>query len=148
MNGSNKIIPFHSSRSQIRQTLKKKAFEDAGIPVKQMALVQAPVQQQPQPQIIQVQLQPQPQIVQVTQDQIQEVTVCETVSQTGEIIKSETEQNQLGMIGTSADMMMTLNRLNTQESEVDVESLSTSEVKLEFDTEEVAGWNELTDLFL
>lgn len=67
------------------------------------------------------------------------MTVCETVSQAGQNIKAETEQDQLGMIGTSADMMMTLNRLNTQESEVDVESLSTSEVKLEFDTEEVAG---------
>lgn len=95
-----------------------------------------------------MQLQPQPQIVQITEAQIQEVTVCETVSQAGQNIKADTEQDQLGMIGTSADMMMTLNRLNTQESEVDVESLSTSEVKLEFDTEEVAGWNELTDLFL
>lgn len=37
---------------------------------------------------------------------------------------------------------MTLNRLNTQETEVDVEGLS-AEVKLEFDTstEEVTGWN-------
>uniref|UniRef100_A0A1B6KH57 SANT domain-containing protein n=1 Tax=Graphocephala atropunctata TaxID=36148 RepID=A0A1B6KH57_9HEMI len=32
--------------SQIRTTLKKKAFEDAGIPVRQLAAVQAPQQQQ------------------------------------------------------------------------------------------------------
>lgn len=41
---------------------------------------------------------------------------------------------------------MTLNRLNTQETEVDVEGLS-ADVKLEFDTstEEVTGWNEISD---
>lgn len=43
-------------------------------------------------------------------------------------------------------MMLTLNRLNTQENEVDVEGLS-SEVKLEFESaaEEVAGWNAISD---
>ncbi|KAL9708221.1 hypothetical protein quinque_011739 [Culex quinquefasciatus] len=40
-----------------------------------------------------------------------------------------------------SDMMMTLNRLNVQESEADVEGLSSSEVKMEFEpgAEEVAG---------
>ncbi|XP_055713562.1 chromatin complexes subunit BAP18 isoform X2 [Phlebotomus papatasi] len=88
--------------SQIRQTLKKKAFEEAGIPV-------IPVQQQVQQQI------PTQQV----------------------IVKSE---EQPGLMGKSAEVMMTLNRLNTQESEVDVEELATH-VKLEFEAghEEVAG---------
>uniref|UniRef100_A0A1B0CK78 Chromatin complexes subunit BAP18 n=2 Tax=Lutzomyia longipalpis TaxID=7200 RepID=A0A1B0CK78_LUTLO len=89
--------------SQIRQTLKKKAFEEAGIPV-------IPVQQ---PQVQQ----------QITTQQV--------------IVKSE---EQPGLMGKSAEVMMTLNRLNTQESEVDVEELS-GHVKLEFESghEEVAG---------
>jgi hypothetical protein len=55
-------------------------------------------------------------------------------------VKQEQTVDQQGLMSKSADMMMTLNRLNTQESEVDVEGLS-SEVKLEFSqaTEEVAG---------
>lgn len=36
-------------RSQIRQTLKKKAFEDAGIPVKQVQIVQQSPQQSQTP---------------------------------------------------------------------------------------------------
>ncbi|GAB0086798.1 uncharacterized protein DMENIID0001_141140 [Sergentomyia squamirostris] len=89
--------------SQIRQTLKKKAFEEAGIPV-------IPVQQQSQ-----VQQHPNQQV----------------------LVKAE---EQPGLMGKSAEMMMTLNRLNTQESEVDVEELA-SHVKLEFESghEEVAG---------
>lgn len=46
-------------------------------------------------------------------------------------------------------MMMTLNRLNVQESEADVEGLASSEVKLEFEPgpEEVAGWDEVPFYF-
>lgn len=121
--------------------MKKKAFEDAGIPVKQISIVQQvqiPQQQSQQQQLQQLPLQgalPQQQqqqqlqiqpLPQVVQTQIQEVTV-------------QADQNQLGIIGNNSDIMMTLNRLNTHESEVDVESLSTSEVKLDFDSEEVAG---------
>uniref|UniRef100_A0A6B2E5W9 Putative chromatin complex subunit bap18-like isoform x2 n=1 Tax=Phlebotomus kandelakii TaxID=1109342 RepID=A0A6B2E5W9_9DIPT len=86
--------------SQIRQTLKKKAFEEAGIPV-------IPVQQPQQMATQQV------------------------------IVKAE---EQPGLMGKSAEVMMTLNRLNTQETEVDVEELATH-VKLEFESghEEVAG---------
>lgn len=45
-----------------------------------------------------------------------------------------------GSTTKSGDMMMTLNRLNTQEVEVDAEGLTSDGVKLEFSTEEeVAG---------
>lgn len=46
------------------------------------------------------------------------------------------------MDASSGDVMLTLNRLNANENEVDVEGLS-SDVKLEFGstTEEVAGWD-------
>ncbi|XP_059616187.1 chromatin complexes subunit BAP18 [Phlebotomus argentipes] len=88
--------------SQIRQTLKKKAFEEAGIPV--IPVQQQPAQQMPAQQVI---------------------------------VKAE---EQPGLMGKSAEVMMTLNRLNTQETEVDVEELATH-VKLEFESghEEVAG---------
>uniref|UniRef100_A0A0K8TSH9 Putative chromatin complex subunit bap18-like isoform 4 n=1 Tax=Tabanus bromius TaxID=304241 RepID=A0A0K8TSH9_TABBR len=110
--------------SQIKQTLKKKAFEEAGIPVKQVSIqsqtvvVQATNQQAP---IAVTQHQTQPQQIQIKTEQI--------------------EQQTAGLIGgKSSDAMMTLNRLNTQENEVDVEGLG-SEVKLEFTpgAEEVAG---------
>lgn len=44
---------------------------------------------------------------------------------------------------------MTLNRLNVQESEADVEGLASSEVKLEFEPgpEEVTGWDEVPFYF-
>uniref|UniRef100_A0A1L8DWI0 Putative chromatin complex subunit bap18 isoform x3 n=1 Tax=Nyssomyia neivai TaxID=330878 RepID=A0A1L8DWI0_9DIPT len=87
--------------SQIRQTLKKKAFEEAGIPV-------IPVQQQVQQHI------PAQQV----------------------LVKAE----EPCIMGKNAEVMMTLNQINTQESEVDVEELS-GHVKLEFESghEEVAG---------
>ncbi|KAJ6647422.1 Chromatin complexes subunit BAP18 [Pseudolycoriella hygida] len=99
--------------SQIRQTLKKKTFEDAGIPVKQIS-----VQQQQSQQIVTAQI-----------TQFQQI-------QPNDVIKTEQEEQVL--MKKSAEM--TLNRLNTiQESEVDVEGLS-SDVKLEFEAaEEVAG---------
>lgn len=37
---------FNNVRSQIRTALKKKAFEDAGLPVRQMSTVAQPAQQQ------------------------------------------------------------------------------------------------------
>lgn len=52
-------------------------------------------------------------------------------------VKMETSGEQPAAVGfmnnTAGDMMITLNRLNTQESEVDVEGLS-SDVKLEYET--------------
>lgn len=101
--------------------MKKKTFEDAGIPVKQVSVQQPQQHQQPQPQ-------PQ-QVVTAQITQFQQI-------QPTDIIKQEAEDQ--GLMKKSAEM--TLNRLNTiQESEVDVEGLS-SDVKLEFEaTEEVAG---------
>ena len=61
-----------------------------------------------------------------------------------EDVKQE-QQEEVGFISQSA--YMTLNRLNTQETEVDVESLAGTDVKLEFDTEEVTGWNELNEFY-
>uniref|UniRef100_A0A6M2DXS8 Putative chromatin complex subunit bap18 n=1 Tax=Xenopsylla cheopis TaxID=163159 RepID=A0A6M2DXS8_XENCH len=77
--------------SQIRSTLKKKAFEDAGIPVRQIS----------------------------SQSQ------------------ANNSQSQ-SMMGKSSEV--TLNMLNAQESEVDVEGMP-SDVKLDFEstTEEVTG---------
>ncbi|XP_037052285.1 chromatin complexes subunit BAP18 isoform X2 [Bradysia coprophila] len=110
------------SGSQIRQTLKKKTFEDAGIPVKQISVQPQQQQQQQQHQ------QPQ-QVVTAQITQFQQI-------QSNDIIKQEPEDQ--GLMKKSAEM--TLNRLNTiQDTEVDVEGLS-SDVKLEFEaTEEVAG---------
>lgn len=89
-------------RSQIRQTLKKKAFEEAGIPVKQ-------------------------------------VSATSGGQSTQKVVKQEPKETSSLLNASSEEMMLTLNRINTQESEVDVEGLS-SEVKLEFEnTSEVAG---------
>ncbi|XP_026465675.1 chromatin complexes subunit BAP18-like [Ctenocephalides felis] len=78
--------------SQIRSTLKKKAFEDAGIPVRQNSNSQS---------------------------------------------QANNSQSQ-SVMGKSSEV--TLNMLNAQESEVDVEGIHT-DVKLEFEntTEEVTG---------
>lgn len=115
-------ISTHQSRfsSQIRQTLKKKTFEDAGIPVKQIS-VQQPQQHQQSQQVVTAQI-----------TQFQQI-------QSSDIIKQEPEEQ--GLMKKSAEM--TLNRLNTiQDTEVDVEGLS-SDVKLEFEAaEEVVVWNE------
>lgn len=83
-------------------------------------------QQQPQQQVIQQQ---QP-VGQPATTQLSSITS----------IKQEVHQESSGLMNKSAELEMTLNRLNTQESEVDVEGLS-SDVKLEFETvtEEVAG---------
>jgi hypothetical protein len=89
-------------------------YEDAGIPLKQ--------QQQTQQSPGQVQ-------------QIQMVKQQNQQQQQQQQVKQEQEVDQQGLMCSSADI--TLNRLNTQESEVDVEG----DVKLEFTTsgEEVAG---------
>uniref|UniRef100_A0A8D8EXQ7 Chromatin complexes subunit BAP18 n=1 Tax=Culex pipiens TaxID=7175 RepID=A0A8D8EXQ7_CULPI len=137
--------------SQIRQTLKKKAFEDAGIQIKQ----QAP--QQPQQQQVQVQVQVQQQqlstppaqtILVQQQPQTVQPATSGTDQQTTLIVKQEDLDAAAGTavatqeyLNKPSDMMMTLNRLNVQESEADVEGLSSSEVKMEFEpgAEEVAG---------
>lgn len=143
-------------RSQIRQTLKKKAFEDAGIPIKQITIqsTQQSIQQQQaqaQPQQQQVPQQQQQQIQVIQQQQQQQTIVLPggtTQLNTTSSVKQEVHQEPAGLMNKSAEVMMTLNRLNTQESEVDVEGLS-SDVKMEFETvtEEVAGWNELNEYF-
>ncbi|KAL1390256.1 hypothetical protein pipiens_005291 [Culex pipiens pipiens] len=137
--------------SQIRQTLKKKAFEDAGIQIKQ----QPP--QQPQQQQVQVQVQVQQQqlstppaqtILVQQQPQTVQPATSGTDQQTTLIVKQEDLDAAAGTavatqeyLNKPSDMMMTLNRLNVQESEADVEGLSSSEVKMEFEpgAEEVAG---------
>lgn len=109
---------YECCRSQIRQTLKKKTFEDAGIPVKQISVQSQPQQHQQSQQVV---------TGQITQfQQIQSSDVKQ-------------EPDDQGLMKKSSEM--TLNRLNTiQETEVDVEGLSSSDVKLEFETtEEVAG---------
>uniref|UniRef100_A0A1Q3G194 Putative chromatin complex subunit bap18 n=1 Tax=Culex tarsalis TaxID=7177 RepID=A0A1Q3G194_CULTA len=137
--------------SQIRQTLKKKAFEDAGIQIKQ----QPPQQQQQQVQVqVQVQQQQQPlstppaqTILVQQQPQTVQPATSGTDQQTTLIVKQEEHDAAgagtatQGYLNKPSDMMMTLNRLNVQESEADVEGLSSSEVKLEFEpgAEEVAG---------
>ncbi|XP_058815870.1 chromatin complexes subunit BAP18-like isoform X3 [Topomyia yanbarensis] len=117
--------------SQIRQTLKKKAFEDAGIQMKQQ-----PTQQQ-QP------IQSQQAILVQQQQQSAQPTTSGTDQQPTLIVKQEEHDSvgEAGYLNQPPNMMMTLNRLNVQESEADVEGLATSEVKLEFEpgAEEVAG---------
>lgn len=116
--------------SQIRQTLKKKAFEDAGVQIKQ------------QPQQPQQQQQQQTQAI-LVQQQSAQPTASGTDQQPTLIVKQEEHDSAGGAayLNKPPDMMMTLNRLNVQESEADVEGLASSEVKLEFEpgAEEVAG---------
>lgn len=123
-------------RSQIRQTLKKKAFEDAGIPVKQVSVQQTqaqPMQQSSQP--LQSQQQQQ-------QQQTQQPLLQQIKQQPHESPQQGNQEihDQSGLMNKSPDMMMTLNRLNAQESEIDVEELATN-VKMEFEAgpEEVTG---------
>ncbi|EAT41763.1 AAEL006628-PA [Aedes aegypti] len=129
--------------SQIRQTLKKKAFEDAGIQMKP--------QQQPVPQQLPPIIPPQTQTILVQQQQPSiQPTTSGTDQQPTLIVKQDdhesggTSSNDAagaGYLNKPSDMMMTLNRLNVQESEADVEGLASSEVKLEFEPgpEEVTG---------
>ncbi|XP_020710198.1 chromatin complexes subunit BAP18 isoform X4 [Athalia rosae] len=100
--------------SQIRTTLKKKAFEEAGVPIRQQQVIsqQQTVQQSGGGGAQQQQVQSQ---------------------------KQQQATGNQGMMGKSAEV--TLNMLNAPESEVDVEGLPEEcQVKLEFEgaTEEVA----------
>ncbi|XP_053693484.1 chromatin complexes subunit BAP18 isoform X1 [Sabethes cyaneus] len=121
--------------SQIRQTLKKKAFEDAGIQIKQQPTQQHQLatSQQQQPQAILVQ----------QQQSAQQPMASGTDQQPTLVVKQEDSEStgDAGYLNKPSNMMMTLNRLNVQESEADVEGLAGSEVKLEFEpgAEEVAG---------
>lgn len=98
------------------------------------------IQAQPQQQIVSTKQQT-PSKQQQQQQPLQQQNQQQPQPQQQQQIKPEPQQDQQsGLMNESADMMITLNRLNTQESEVDVEELS-SEVKLQFETvtEEVAG---------
>lgn len=144
-------IDFHRFifSSQIRQTLKKKAFEEAGIPVKQISLVQSlpaqSLQTIPQ-QSVQI-----PQVIQVVQTMPQQggdtILVEELAASTSEAIEQKIEVENEHSILSSMSAEMTLNRLNVQENDMDADPLESSDVKLEFDTEEEAGWNQLIDFF-
>ncbi|XP_020710197.3 chromatin complexes subunit BAP18 isoform X1 [Athalia rosae] len=112
----NKISEHIKGRtvSQIRTTLKKKAFEEAGVPIRQQQVIsqQQTVQQSGGGGAQQQQVQSQ---------------------------KQQQATGNQGMMGKSAEV--TLNMLNAPESEVDVEGLPEEcQVKLEFEgaTEEVA----------
>ncbi|XP_046412736.1 chromatin complexes subunit BAP18 isoform X4 [Neodiprion virginianus] len=105
--------------SQIRTTLKKKAFEEAGVPIRQQQVI--------------------------SQQNVQQSGGGGggggggTGQQQAQTQKQQAAGNQ-GMMGKSAEV--TLNMLNAPESEVDVEGLPEEcQVKLEFEgaTEEVAS---------
>lgn len=145
---TNHLLLVH--RSQIRQTLKKKAFEDAGIPVKQMAIIQQTTPPPPAPltggtNSISV-AQPPATIISAVATPDEPIAmpapikVEETIVGSSSVAAAAAEPPSTGdgLLNKSAagDMMMTLNRLNTQESEVDVEGLS-SDVKMEFVQETV-----------
>ncbi|XP_055638201.1 chromatin complexes subunit BAP18 isoform X1 [Toxorhynchites rutilus septentrionalis] len=111
--------------SQIRQTLKKKAFEDAGIQLK----TQAVSQQQAQTILVQQSSQP---------------ASAGGIDQQNKLIVKQEDHDSTGSgnyLNKPSNMMMTLNRLNAQEPEADVEGLASTEVKLEFEpgAEDVAG---------
>ncbi|XP_055551108.1 chromatin complexes subunit BAP18 isoform X2 [Wyeomyia smithii] len=109
--------------SQIRQTLKKKAFEDAGIQIKQQPTQQhqlaSPQQQQSQAILVQQQ----PSVQPMTSGTDQQPTL---------VVKQE-DSESTGDAGY-------LNK-PSNESEADVEGLASADVKLEFEpgAEEVAG---------
>ncbi|XP_015512563.1 chromatin complexes subunit BAP18 isoform X2 [Neodiprion virginianus] len=117
----NKISEHIKGRtvSQIRTTLKKKAFEEAGVPIRQQQVI--------------------------SQQNVQQSGGGGggggggTGQQQAQTQKQQAAGNQ-GMMGKSAEV--TLNMLNAPESEVDVEGLPEEcQVKLEFEgaTEEVAS---------
>ncbi|EAA14440.3 uncharacterized protein LOC120903946 isoform X1 [Anopheles arabiensis] len=126
--------------SQIRHTLKKKAFEDAGLPVRQLTQPTSTqshhLQQQAQQQ--------QQQIIVTSSAHYEEGVPSSTVIAHPMVIESVIKDDNTessGLLCQPADISMTLNRLNTQEHEADVEGMASSEMKLEFEpgTEEVAG---------
>ncbi|XP_035907270.1 uncharacterized protein LOC118509994 [Anopheles stephensi] len=129
--------------SQIRHTLKKKAFEDAGLPVRQLSQT---VPSQPHHQQLHTIQQQQQQLI-VTSTAVthyEEAAAPSAVIAHPMVIESvikDENTDASGLLCQTADISMTLNRLNTQEHEADVEGIATSEMKLEFEpgTEEVAG---------
>lgn len=58
------------ARSQIKQTLKKKAFEEAGIPVKQISLIQVQSPTVPPTLITQTVISPEAQITQIDEETV------------------------------------------------------------------------------
>lgn len=142
--------------------MKKNTFEDAGIPVKQIPLVQAPsAQQQQQQQQIQQQIEQQqivqemsPQhLTQLPQQLLQQDQHSDSQSDTHEHFENEPieindtkndicklephEQHVLDLLADNSTEM-TLNHLNMHENEVDVEGLTSHDVKLEFESDDVA----------
>uniref|UniRef100_A0A182KAR8 Myb-like domain-containing protein n=1 Tax=Anopheles christyi TaxID=43041 RepID=A0A182KAR8_9DIPT len=129
--------------SQIRHTLKKKAFEDAGLPTRQLAqpTTTQPLQQQQHSLPQQTQQQ---QIIVTPSAHYEEGVTPSTVIAHPMVIESvikDDNTDSSGLLCQPADISMTLNRLNTQEHEADVEGIASSDIKLEFEpgTEEVAG---------
>ncbi|XP_061516233.1 chromatin complexes subunit BAP18 isoform X2 [Anopheles gambiae] len=125
--------------SQIRHTLKKKAFEDAGLPVRQLTQPTST-----QSHHLQQQAQQQQQIIVTSSAHYEEGVPSSTVIAHPMVIESVIKDDNTessGLLCQPADISMTLNRLNTQEHEADVEGMASSEMKLEFEpgTEEVAG---------
>ncbi|XP_058063009.1 chromatin complexes subunit BAP18 isoform X2 [Anopheles bellator] len=132
--------------SQIRHTLKKKAFEDAGLPVRQLAT-------QPSVHTHHHLHQPQPHQMVVASAAItafdEPAPPTTVLGDPGlvmdSVIKEDKSELSSGLLCQPSMLdsaSMTLNRLNTQEHEADVEGITgTSEMKLEFEagTEEVAG---------
>ncbi|KAG8222257.1 hypothetical protein J437_LFUL001455 [Ladona fulva] len=107
--------------SQIRTTLKKKAFEDAGLPVRTIS------QPQSSSGVI------------GSGGSGGRDSSSSVVQQAAQAQQASAAQAQQGMMGKSA-AEVTLNMLNAPESEVDVEGLH-EDVKLQFDgaTEEVTS---------
>lgn len=107
------------------------------------AVTTAVVNQQPiqtMPQTIHIQTHPH-QTIQGQTVTVQQIPQLKTISTNNSSEAVVVDPNSWAGSGVkSADMMMTLNRLNTQEVEVDAEGLTSGGVKLEFTTEEeVAG---------
>lgn len=107
------------------------------------AVTTSVVNQQPiqtMPQTIHIQTHPH-QSIQGQTVTVQQIPQLKTISSNNSTETVVVDPNSwAGSAVKSADMMMTLNRLNTQEVEVDGEGLTSDGVKLEFTTEEeVAG---------
>uniref|UniRef100_A0AAG5DDY7 Myb-like domain-containing protein n=1 Tax=Anopheles atroparvus TaxID=41427 RepID=A0AAG5DDY7_ANOAO len=138
----NKISQHIKGRtvSQIRHALKKKAFEDASV-----AMRQPQVQTAAAVPVHHVQTQQQQIIVTTAQvAHYEEAAPPSTVIGDPMVIDSVIKEENTdtgGLLCQPSDISMTLNRLNTQEHEADVEGIGSSEMKLEFEpgTEEVAG---------
>lgn len=84
-----------------------------------------------------------PQVNQVIQTMPQQDTdtilVEESPASTSEAAEQKIEVENEHSILSSMSAEMTLNRLNVQENDIDADTLESSDVKLEFDTEEEAG---------